>query len=65
LQGNFAQTPVKGIFAHFQFFLNKNLCFENFENVFAYLNSLGQGLFKMYTLLQFAKLFFAKFFHNN
>ena len=30
----------------FKFFLNTHLGFENLENIFAYFNLLGQGLFK-------------------
>ena len=52
-------------FAHFQFFLNKNLGFKNFENVFADLNSLGKGLLKMYNSLQFAQFFLAQYLLNN
>ena len=48
-------------FAHFQIFLNTHLGFKHFANFFALLNSLVQGLFKMFNLLQFAQFFWLFF----
>ena len=55
---------LQGEFAHFQFFLNTYLGIINFGNVFAHLNSLGQGLFKN-KLLQFEQFLLAYFLFND
>ena len=57
----FAQTPLMGI-CTFSVFLEYNLGFASFSDVFAHMNSLSQGRFlKMYNSMQFAQ-FFCTFF---
>ena len=63
----FAQTPLMGI-CTFSVFLEYNLGFASFSDVFAHMNSLGQGRFlKMYNSICNLRNFFAHFllrFHN-
>ena len=59
---NFAPMPLKGICKFSVFVDNVNLGFETFENVFAYLNSLGQWLFTNVLFVAICNKFVCTFF---
>ena len=54
--------PLKGICKFSVFVDNVNLGFETFENVFAYLNSLGQWLFTNVLFVAICNKFVCTFF---